>query len=97
MHHLRSSEAKSNYAFMQEKHEKHFFVLLCPENNEKFPSLDLENFSLSGKFFFARSGEFPQHSEFLPIDEKYRAVKDGFTQFVADNVGRNTGALNALG
>ena len=57
---------------MQEKHEKHFFVLLCPENNKKIPSLDQENSSLSGKFFFSQSGKFPQLGQLLSIDEKCR-------------------------
>ena len=65
MRHLQSSEAKSNYVFMQDKHKKHFFVLPCPQNNQKFPSLDWENFSLSGKKYFTRFGEFTQHGEFL--------------------------------
>ena len=72
MRHLWSSEAKSSYVFMQDKHKKHFFVLPCPENNQKFPSLDRENFSLSGKKHFARSGEFTQYGEFLQIGEKCR-------------------------
>ena len=72
MRHLQSSEAKSNYVFMQDKHEKHFFVLPCPQNNQKFPSLDRENFSLSGKKYFTRFGELTQHGEFLPIGEKCR-------------------------
>ena len=50
-----------------------------------------------GKIFFRTIWRIPPTQQFLPIDEKYRAVKDGFTQFVADNVGHNTGALNALG
>ena len=80
MYHLRSSEAKSNYAFMQEKNEQHFFILLCPKNNEKFPSLDRKSFSLSGKKYFARSAEFTQHGQFLPIDEKYRTLSVALRQ-----------------
>ena len=57
MHHLGSSEAKSSYVFIQDKHKKHFFILPYPENKKKIPSLDWENFSLSGEKYFARSGE----------------------------------------
>ena len=73
IYHIWSSKAKCSYVFMEDKHEKYFFVLPCSLNNKSITSPNQKNFSLSRENF-SPSGELIQHGEFFPIREKYRTA-----------------------